>query len=116
MSRYPQDRLRYIEYSTETAWPKDPNISAIGSIAFHHLHCLTSITCVQVAEESAIDVAFFAEGAYDKLYLVSITDQTQEYLFRVSLPFDPCFKTESEVSTVNFVRRHTTVPVAEILA
>jgi hypothetical protein len=43
-------------------------------------------------------VAFFTEGAFNKLYLICSNDRS--YLMRVALPVDPCWKTLSELVTL----------------
>ena len=35
---------------------------------------------------------------------------------RVALPVDPYFKTESEVATIEYIRRHTSIPVPQVVA
>ena len=65
-------------------------------------------------EEVLPDVSFYAQGAFNKLYKVSTVDTT--CLMRASLPFDPRYKTESEVATIEFVRQKTSLPVPRIIA
>jgi hypothetical protein len=66
-------------------------------------------------------VAFLAEGAFNKLYTITQTskadgDQPNAYIFRVSLPVEPFYKTASEVATLSFLRRQTSVPVPKVIA
>lgn len=40
----------------------------------------------------------------------------QDYLIRVALPVDPFFKRESEVATLAYIRKYTSIPVPKVLA
>jgi hypothetical protein len=55
-------------------------------------------------------VEFFSEGAYNKLYQVTINAQ-ETYLLRLSLPVDPHYKTMSEVATLKFVGTISEIPI-----
>lgn len=57
----------------------------------------------------------FAQGAFHRLYRLTSQLTTAEYLMRVALPVDPFFKTESEVATMDFVRRHSSIPVPQVV-
>ncbi|SPJ89689.1 uncharacterized protein FTOL_13050 [Fusarium torulosum] len=59
---------------------------------------------------SDIVVEFFSEGAYNKLYQITINIHTT-YLLRVSLPVDPIYKTMSEVATLEFVATISDIPI-----
>lgn len=59
-------------------------------------------------------IEFLAEGAFNKIYVV--TYDGTEAIIRVSLPILPELKTESEVATIAWVRRHTSMPVPKVLA
>ena len=38
------------------------------------------------------------------------------YVFRVTLPVEPFYKTASEMVTLSYIRKHTSVPVPRIIA
>lgn len=92
-------------FQTEPRWKKEPDICTISQIARKHLGH---------DEHVPIDVAFFAQGAFNKLYNISAAGS--ECPMRVSLPVDPHYKIESEVATINFVRKETNMPVPRIIA
>ncbi len=62
------------------------------------------------------EIDFFAKGTYNRLYSLTNPAWDKSYIFRVSLPIDPFFKTESEMATMEYVRRHTTLPVPRVVA
>ncbi|KAF2140778.1 uncharacterized protein K452DRAFT_273585, partial [Aplosporella prunicola CBS 121167] len=67
-----------------------------------------------------IDVKFLAAGLFNKVYIVSSTDKdskgTKECIFRCALPDFPWYRTQIEVSTMEYVRHNTTIPVPKIYA
>ena len=67
-----------------------------------------------------VSIEFFAAGGLNKLYTVTSTvaetGQQQECIFRVAMPLDPWYKTESEVATMEYVRRYTSIPVPKVYA
>ncbi|KAL4942001.1 phosphotransferase enzyme family-domain-containing protein [Aspergillus oleicola] len=87
-------------------WTATPDILAIQGLAAESLSL----------QNSAVTAAFHAEGAFNKLYTITAPDLPHRYLMRVSLPVEPFFKTESEVATMAFLRKHTAVPVANVIA
>ena len=110
---YPEGRLKWGGLDAdEPIWPFEPELSSIRAIATKHLGKATGT----IIDETSLDAQFFAEGLYNKLYLLSYPNHPQEYLFRVSLPIDPFSKIESEVATLRFVRENTTIPVADVIA
>ena len=87
-------------------WAVIPDISTIRDLAIQHLpRSLTDI-----------EVEFFAEGAFNKLYSVRSPHISQQYLMRVTLPVEPFFKTESECATLAYIRMHTSIPVTNVIA
>jgi Ser/Thr protein kinase RdoA (MazF antagonist) len=102
-----QDGLEWVttSFGLKPRWTKEPNIEAMSKIARIHLghH-----------EDVPMDVAFYAQGAFNKLYKISAAGSV--CLMRVSLPVYPRLKTQSEVATINFVRRETDMPVPRIIA
>ncbi|GME28794.1 Aminoglycoside phosphotransferase [Neofusicoccum parvum] len=67
-----------------------------------------------------ITVEFFAEGMYNKVYTVSATDvatgHTKACIFRCAMPDFPWYRLQIEVSTIELVRHHTSIPVPKIYA
>ncbi|KAF1940271.1 kinase-like protein [Clathrospora elynae] len=102
-----QDGLEWVSttFGLEPRWTKDPDIDIISCIARRHL---------EHNEEVPIEVSFHAQGAFNKLFRIAAGGP--DYLLRVSLPVDPRLKTESEVATINFIRKETDMPVARIVA
>lgn len=102
-----QDGLEWVEatFCFEPHWIKDPDICAISRIARKHL---------SYDESTPMEVSFYAQGAFNKLYKISTADTT--CLIRVTLPVDPRYKTESEVATIEFVGQKTDMPVPRIIA
>ncbi|KAB8271056.1 phosphotransferase enzyme family-domain-containing protein [Aspergillus minisclerotigenes] len=93
-------------------WPSEPAISTIASIALAAL----SAQHIHAGDVPSITVNFFAQGSFNKNYEIVIPNQEQKFLFRVTLPVDPFFKTESEVATLAFLRQKTSIPVPEVVA
>lgn len=82
-------------------WTREPNPQDIAHVSRRTLH----VKC---------EVSFFAEGAFNKLYLVQTAQR--DLLMRVSLPVHPHAKTRGEVTTLRFLRRRTEVPVPDVVA
>lgn len=93
-------------------WPREPDVGVISSLAKHHL----------VAEfpapfdDALLEISFFAEGGFNKLWQISYTGHHTSYLLRVAVPVEPFYKTESEVATIAYLRANTSIPVPKILA
>lgn len=86
-------------------WTKTPSVFIIKQIAMRHLHL----------EMTSVEVDFFAEGAFNKIYQISSCFNAKKYLMRVALPAEPFFKTESEVATLAYVQKHTSIPVPDVI-
>ncbi|KAF9630378.1 Aminoglycoside phosphotransferase [Lasiodiplodia theobromae] len=63
-----------------------------------------------------ISVEFLARGAWNSVYTVSSADKSSQCVFRCALPAYPWFRTQLEVSTMEYVRTHTTIPVPKVFA
>ena len=66
-------------------------------------------------------MTFFAEGALNKLYAISTfgdnaVESQLPYVFRVTIPVEPFYKTASEVATLSYIRKHTSVPAPRVIA
>lgn len=81
-------------WESKPLWPSEPSIAHLEQIAREHL---------RLAADEPCSIAFFAEGAFNKLYDV-VAPGRAPCLVRVTLPVDPRRKTLSEVATVEFVR------------
>jgi aminoglycoside phosphotransferase (APT) family kinase protein len=86
-------------------WARQPQLDNIAQVCRRALGHSTDDRCL---------VAFHAEGAFNKLYLVESPRGTS--LLRVSLPVDPGHKTRGEVTTLRWIRRTTHVPVPKVIA
>lgn len=108
-----QERLHWTGgWSPEPLWPREPNIDTVRLLARRHLIEELPATLA----DALLDVRFFAQGGFNKLYRISCTGHCPSYLLRAALPIVPCHKTESEVATIAFLRANTTIPVPRILA
>ena len=99
-------------WAPKPRWPADPDISIIESLSRNHL---------QIPVEHDITVTFLAQGAFNKVYTISTSDgggvESQlPYVFRVTIPVEPFYKTASEVATLSYIQEHTFVPVPRIVA
>lgn len=97
-----QPGLQWVE-GDNPEWIKEPSIEVMSKLARHHL-----------ALEEEPDVAFFAEGALNKLYAFDCTKG--RFLICVTLPVVPRAMTNSEVATMAAIRRKTIIPVPRIFA
>ena len=82
--------------------PRHPDIHIIKLLSRHHL---------QIPAWVHLSITFLARGAFNKLYAISTS-----YVFRVTLPVEPFYKTASEVATLSYIREHTSVPVPRVIA
>lgn len=115
MARQPDSRipLRWTGgYFREPVWPSEIDLGAVRSVAKIHLQAEipTSI------EDDLLEVSFFAEGLYNKLYKISHPQHHPSYLLRVTVPVAPYYKTESEVATIAYLRANASVPVPRVIA
>lgn len=92
-------------FSSEIHWTLEPSIIKLQNIASKVLG-------------TACTVTFFAQGGFNKLYLIECKDNRpqRQYLIRVSLPVEPMYKTLSEVNTIAWIKKETSIPVPTILA
>jgi aminoglycoside phosphotransferase (APT) family kinase protein len=84
----------------------------IETLSRTHLHLLA---------DCHLAITFFAEGAYNKLYSIAVSYGGDslgscKYIFRVTSPVEPFYKTASEVATLSYIREHTSVPVPRVIA
>ena len=87
-------------------WTKEPSTKVIKRIVSDHF---------KKPDLDDIKVEFLTQGGFNKIYMITVAD-SDAYIFRVSLPVDPYFKTTSEVNTRKMLREYTTIPIPETLA
>ncbi|KAL2678538.1 hypothetical protein Neosp_009286 [[Neocosmospora] mangrovei] len=102
-----QDRINSLRWEENTfglepRWRVEPDIEKIKS------------TLQSLWPSSTAQVAFFAQGAFNKLYQVTVEDQPP-LMLRISLPVDPQYKTLSEVATIRWVHSVTTIPLPQVI-
>ncbi|RDW61201.1 phosphotransferase family protein [Aspergillus mulundensis] len=106
MPTKPRDGLAWNDTGLNNVpvWTRDPNLDGIVK------------TCREKLHTTDVSVSFFAQGAFNKLYLVQSGENNPSYIMRVSLPVHPQAKTRGEVTTLRFLRTHTDIPVPDVLA
>ncbi|KAJ5478680.1 hypothetical protein N7530_004189 [Penicillium desertorum] len=87
---------------SDPRWTVEPGIGAIKQ------------TVQSLRPSSTVEVTFLVQGGFNKIYNVSIDDEP--FIMRVSLPVDPCYKVVSEVATMDWVRRITSLPIPRVIA
>ncbi|KAF2404972.1 kinase-like protein [Trichodelitschia bisporula] len=101
--------LQWVEgrhgFSTEPKWTRYPHPGILEAIVREVLQLDLSPSCRIHLEGS---------GSYNRMYGVQ-TDKAY-YVFRVTLPVDPYFKTASEVATLKWLHQNTDIPVPKVLA
>lgn len=88
-------------FSSEPRWTVEPDTGAIKQ------------TVQSLRPSSTVEVAFLVQGGFNKIYNVSIDDEV--FIMRISLPVDPRYKVMSEVATMDWVRRITSLPIPMVL-
>ena len=89
-------------------WLHGPNIDGIKETVWP---ILERLGC---KHGENISIEFLADGGFNRVYTVQTS--ARNYVFRVALPVDPYYKTESDVATNELVRHFTTIPVPTIYA
>ncbi|KAK2462793.1 hypothetical protein APHAL10511_005184 [Amanita phalloides] len=101
---------KYELFDVVPTWLVEPDMAVAKAIALRHLP-VTSRN---------YEIKFFAAGACNKLFLLHPLDDAKDtgesFIIRVSLPVDPYFKMASEVATLRFVRKYTSIPVPRVIA
>jgi len=89
-------------------WLSPPNIAVIERLSRTHL---------RLPDDCDLVATFFAEGAFNKLYTITVSERlSSQYIFRVTSPVEPFYKTASEVATLSYTREYTSVPVPRVIA
>ena len=101
---------KYELFDVIPSWAVEPDMAVAKAIAVRHLPVATS----------GYEIRFFSAGAFNKLFLLHPLDNAgstlESYIMLVGLPVDPYFKTASEVATLQFVGKNTSVPVPRVIA
>ena len=109
----PSDRLHWTGgWDLEPVWPHDPDVNTIKLLAKRHL--VTELP--ESFDDTRMEISFFTEGGFNKLYNIFYPGHHTSYLFRVTLPIEPYYKTESEVATIAYLRANTSIPVPQVFA
>ncbi|KAI1115474.1 kinase-like protein [Nemania sp. NC0429] len=105
--RYSQDGLRWSRqlWNTVPHWTRQPSVSSIENVCRQQL---------KIQPKDPCQISFYAVGAFNRLYRVECLAQT--FIMRVTLPVYPYHKTHGEVTTLNWLRHKTTIPVPKIIA
>jgi aminoglycoside phosphotransferase len=77
---------------------------------------IRKILARQFPEFADAEIQYFAKGTFNRLYSLTNPGWDKAYIFRVSIPVEPFFKTESEIATMEYVRRHTSMPIPRVIA
>ncbi|KAH9967393.1 phosphotransferase enzyme family-domain-containing protein [Russula dissimulans] len=101
---------KYELFDVVPTWTVEPDITVVKATAVRHLPDITS----------GYEISFFSAGAFNKLFLLRPLDDAggtlESFIMRVSLPVDPFFKTASEVATLRYVGKITSIPVPRVIA
>ena len=90
----------------------EPDIVIIKAIALKHLASKLPSTL----DLDSIEVEFFAQGGFNKLYSISFDGHNTRYVFRVALPLVPYYRIESEAAVLSYIKKNTSIPVARVIA
>jgi hypothetical protein len=93
----------------ERFWPDELDHDAWASN-------IRKILARQFPEFADAEIQYFAKGTFNRLYSLTNPNWDKAYIFRVSIPVEPFFKTESEIATMEYVRRHTSMPIPRVIA
>ena len=87
-------------------------IIIIKAIASNHL----ASELPNTLDLDRIQVEFFAQGGFNKLYSISFPGHNTRYVFRVALPLVPYYRIESEAAVLSYIKGNTSIPVARVIA
>ncbi|KAK4150617.1 phosphotransferase enzyme family-domain-containing protein [Chaetomidium leptoderma] len=93
----------------ERYWPNEHDHDA-------WIDSIRAILVRQFPDFADAEIQYFAKGTFNRLYSLTHPSWKKAYIFRVSIPVEPFFKTESEIATMEYVRRHTTMPIPRVIA
>jgi len=82
--------------------PWEPDIDVV---------CKLAVLCLPTYAFTHAEIAiFFAQGAFHRLYCILSQLTDAKYLMHVAVPVDSFYRTESEVATIVYIRKHSTIP------
>lgn len=93
-------------WGSEPRWTVELDENAIKDTASSSLN-LTTTPC---------NIEFLAQGAFNKVYILTFPEKKKEVIARVTVPVDPKWKTLSEVATLQWVRDNTSLPIPEVIS
>jgi hypothetical protein len=98
--------------SPEPLWTTVPDITVIEAISRCHLLPSTDTSTW------GLTVTFLGEGSFNKAYTIDVTTTSlvESYVFRAALPIEPGDKVRNEVATLDYIKRHTSIPVPAVIA
>lgn len=102
-------RSQAVEGYLERHWPGKVDLDA-------WIPGIRGLLVKQFPQFADAEIKYFSAGTFNRLYSISSPDWTTTYIFRISIPVEPFFKTESEVATMEYVRQHTSIPVPRVIA
>lgn len=106
----PANRVKWTSgHDSYPIWSSEPDIAAIKGV-------FASELLADDSQHLDISIRYLANGANHKVYEASHSSWPMTYHLRIAIPLDPCLKMESEMATLEFLRRMTTVPVAKLIA
>ncbi|KAJ5765315.1 hypothetical protein N7520_004874 [Penicillium odoratum] len=88
-------------FGLQPRWSLEPDIEAIKQ------------TVQYLRPSSTIEVTFLTQGSFNKIYEVKSDDEM--LIMRIALPVDPVHRTISEVATLDWIQRTTTIPVPKVI-
>ena len=95
----------------EPAWLCEPDQRVIRSLEVQRLVSQLPI----IIYDFLLEVSFFAEGGFNKLYKISDTGHPAVYRFRMAFLIELYYKPEIEVATIASIYVNTSTPVRMFL-
>ncbi|KAK3900004.1 phosphotransferase enzyme family-domain-containing protein [Staphylotrichum tortipilum] len=92
-------------WDPEPRWTIEPDEKAIQQ---------TVESALNLPASPSNTIKFLAQGAFNKVYVITLAEK--EVIARVTLPVDPKWKTLSEVATLRWVCKNTSLPVPEVIS
>ncbi|OAL51542.1 hypothetical protein IQ07DRAFT_678729 [Pyrenochaeta sp. DS3sAY3a] len=92
----------------DPGWPREPpDVEAVLAVAEQYpptnFHAEASKT-------------WTSQGAFHKLYFFCDQTTSSTYLMRVAIPVERFYKTESEVATMKYLQKNTSIPIPKVIA
>ena len=99
-------------HASSAIWPSEPDITVIKSLASRHL----ASELPDTLDLDQIQIQFFAQGSFNKLYSISYSGHSTDYLLRVALPIVPYHRIENEAAVLSYLKGTTSIPIARVIA